>query len=650
MTFDLAKLYGLLPSYVRVRDAEQGEPLKALLSIVAEQVAVLEDDLEQLYDDQFIETCAEWAVPYIGDLVGARGLFVFKGAQFSQRALVADTLSDRRRKGTAASLERLAWSATQWNATVVEFFERLATTQYMNHVRRDNLIMPNLRRWEQLEPIGTPFDRTARLFEARRIATNRGRYNIPNIGIFLWRLGAYSVTFAPPAPAGVRRYVFDALGKPMPLYARPEDNPLGVPQPITRRVLDADVSRYYGVGRSLAIRVNDADIPASQVRCCNLSDAEAGEWAQKPGADYVIDPVLGRLLVPKTLAPTAQVRVTYQYGFSAAIGGGEYAREATFATDLEPIVEVKTPAKIQNALNGLTAGGVTEVMDNEIYAEALAIHAPAGKVIEVRADDGTRPIVRLTGDAVITGGSESSVTLNGLVIAGGALRVPAANNQLRVLRLRHCTLMPGTASALIVELPDCTVEIDSCITGGIRSVDGSHVAIVNSILDAGAEDRVAYAGLMGHEAGATLRIAKTTVIGKVRTLLIDEASNCIFLSRFSELDFWEAPVSAERLQEGCVRFSYVPPGSRVPRRYQCQPVKDSADAFVRPVLTSRRHGDPGYGQLDTRCPAVIRHGADDGAEMGAFHDLFQPQRVANLRARLDEYLRFGLEAGIFVAS
>jgi hypothetical protein len=31
--------------------------------------------------------------------------------------------------------------------------------------------------------------------------------------------------------------------------------------------------------------------------------------------------------------------------------------------------------------------------------------------------------------------------------------------------------------------------------------------------------------------------------------------------------------------------------------------------------------------------------------MGAFHFLQQPQRKANLLSALDEYLRFGLEAG-----
>jgi hypothetical protein len=36
--------------------------------------------------------------------------------------------------------------------------------------------------------------------------------------------------------------------------------------------------------------------------------------------------------------------------------------------------------------------------------------------------------------------------------------------------------------------------------------------------------------------------------------------------------------------------------------------------------------------------------------MGAFSFLKQPQREANLRAALDEYLRWGLEAGVLFAS
>jgi hypothetical protein len=36
--------------------------------------------------------------------------------------------------------------------------------------------------------------------------------------------------------------------------------------------------------------------------------------------------------------------------------------------------------------------------------------------------------------------------------------------------------------------------------------------------------------------------------------------------------------------------------------------------------------------------------------MGAFHDLYQPQRAANLRARLNEYTPAGMTAGMIYAS
>src|ERR1043166_8266630 len=137
MKVDVTSIYNLLPAIYRIRDAELGEPLKAFLSVIAEQVALLDENLAQLYDDQFIETCAPWVVPYIGDLVGARGINDPHGesAAFSERALVADTIRLRRRKGTAAVLEQLAHDVTNWEARVVEFFQLLATTQYLKRLR-----------------------------------------------------------------------------------------------------------------------------------------------------------------------------------------------------------------------------------------------------------------------------------------------------------------------------------------------------------------------------------------------------------------------------------------------------------------------------------------------------------------------------------
>jgi hypothetical protein len=433
-----------------------------------------------------------------------------------------------------------------------------------------------------------------------------------------------------------------------------------VARPISRRALHADLSdcaadpaaciRFYGVGRSLDIQVDGASIPASQVRCCDLSDGEGGEWSQAPGDRYVVDPVRGRLMVPSLLPASARLRVTFHHGFptQADLGGGEYARDRTFVFS-QPSALVSAPSTIQSALDGLAGEGAVEIADNEIYAEALTVHASAGQAVELRAGDGARPIVRSAG-LTITAGEGGSVTLNGLVLDGGGVHVPAAGNRLETLRLRHCTIAAGVGPALTIDLPDCTVEIESCILGGIRAVEDAVVQVSDSIVDAGSEDAEALCGRLDDEPGAVLLVRNSTLIGRVHTRILRSATNAIFLARPGPLDPFGAPVRAERLQEGGVRFSYVPPGSRVPRRYNCQPAGEAIDDRVRPVLASRRPGDPDYGQLSVRCPVAIREGADDGAEMGAFHDLFQPQRVGNLAARLEEHLRFGLEAGIFFAS
>ena len=97
-----------------------------------------------------------------------------------------------------------------------------------------------------------------------------------------------------------------------------------------------------------------------------------------------------------------------------------------------------------------------------------------------------------------------------------------------------------------------------------------------------------------------------------------------------------------------MRFSFVPMGSITPRRYRCQPDATHPDALPR--FTSLRYADPGYCQLRSATTKLIRQGAEDEGEMGVMHALFQPQRETNLRIRLDEYLRFGLHAGLFYAT
>ena len=97
MSVSSQQFYELLPAIYRLRDAEHDEALKSYLTVFAEQITVIQENVDQLYDDQFIETCAEWAVPYIGDLIGYKALHNISTSKISQRAEVANSPAGRLR-------------------------------------------------------------------------------------------------------------------------------------------------------------------------------------------------------------------------------------------------------------------------------------------------------------------------------------------------------------------------------------------------------------------------------------------------------------------------------------------------------------------------------------------------------------------------
>ena len=694
MSFDVQRLYELLPAVYRIRDAEQGEPLKALLSVIADQAGVLEEDLAQLYDNQFIETCAEWVAPYIGDLIGYRPINGVTARTVSARAEVANTIAYRRRKGTATVLEQLARDVTGWNARVVEFFQWLETSQYMNHIRLGNRITADLRDWEALERRDSAFNTLAHSVDMRRIETQKGRYNIPSIGLFLWRLEAFSLTQSQAFRVDDERFLFSPLGNNMQLFTRPESEtdishlaePINVPEPISRRVLDHYLDRYYGSQKSLSIAVEDINIDIADIQICNLADSGTS-WAHLPVSKISIDPVLGRIAFPPT-TPPENVRVSFHYGFSMAMGGGEYERRSSFVLDGD-VSTVAQGQSLQSALTGAVAGGIVEIGDSGRYEETLSITVDGDARLEVRAADGHRPALVLGGDLQIELNPGAELTLNGLLITGGRLRVSAGSGTEEkppTLRLRHCTLVPGLTltragepiapnqPSLTIDAPNATIEIDLCIVGGLRCGRGVTVKITNSIVDAMAFNHVAFSDA-DEISGGILSVLNSTIVGKVHSARLDLASNAIFMARCDTGDPWTRPVVSDQNQQGCVRFSFVPLNAIVPRRYRCQPdlavtaaltaadvpkgslsdqkrqkITEATQERVRPAFTSLRYGQPGYCQLGSYCPTEIRTGAEDESEMGVFHDVFAPQRENNLKIRLQEYLRFGLEAGIFYST
>lgn len=204
------RLYELLPAIYRIKDAQEGQPLRALIALLEREAKIVEDDASKLYDNWFIETCDEWAVPYIGDLLGIRGMHPAGTSSYTTRPYVANTLAYRRRKGTITAIEQLARDVTGWVARAVEFFALLALSQNLNHIRPNSLLTIDLRDLSGLENIGGPFEHASHSGEVRLPAA--GRYNIPNIGIFLWRLQSYPVKLGDARKISKGCYAFSPLG------------------------------------------------------------------------------------------------------------------------------------------------------------------------------------------------------------------------------------------------------------------------------------------------------------------------------------------------------------------------------------------------------------------------------------------------------
>ncbi|MBS0583130.1 MAG: hypothetical protein JSS42_08520 [Proteobacteria bacterium] len=868
------RLFDLLPAFHRSKDSEQGYPLRALLRVINEQVCVVENDIARLRDDWFIETCADWAVAYIGDLVGYQPVHeagdpgdpaTTEGRRLNSwlipRREVANTIALRRRKGTLSALTELIEDVAAWPGFAEEFYRRLGWTQHLNHRHPHRGRVLGLRDADALDRIGTAFDRSARSVDVRRIDSRRrhGRYNIPSVGAFVFRMKSYPVTGTSAyclEKTGPQCFSFSVLGNDAPLYTKPQPEvapatEATLPVPIRRQAFQVSDDKHpptvaasptwYGVGKSFAIYAPDwpsknaeQPIPIGLIVPADLSG-----WAYQPKRNTVaVDPQLGRVLFPAGQLPKKGVSVDYRYGFVADIGGGEYARpihQPTLAqmsrfrtADIVPeriadlaialsgnadalgaylrgrfapatldlidrcaaiakpasgtagplpddlaaalIVALvgefnalleddglysaqrfpsdparPLPAEVDDLLGAGATGdasarlnrllleyayakdialsfaiyrvgkgqlariadaltqfnaerpryGIIEFSDSGVYAEAIDIALAPYQTLQMRAAERTRPVLRMldyqsgAADAfAVAGGDGSRFVLDGVLVAGRGLQITgpdsgdgatAARSDLCEVVIRHCTLVPGwsldcdcepkrpnepsielinTRAALVVEHSIIgSIEITADPALG----DPLVLRISDSIVDATHSGRIALGASEGQYAFAEASILRCTVLGAVRTHALALAGNSIFMGC----------IHVARSQRGCVRFCYVTPNSRTPKRYHCQPdlvraqvaadhpdlsapalaaAQEPESMRVRPTFDSTRYGNPAYCRLACDCAQEIARGADDGSEMGVYHDLFQPQREIGLQTRLREYTPAGMDAGVILAN
>jgi hypothetical protein len=729
------KLWELVPPVYRDADgtAANGGVLRSLVSVLAQQAAIARRSTDRLWEDQFIDACDDWAVPYLGDLLGTRMVSALDTR--GRRSDVANTIYYRRRAGTLAVLEGLTADITGWEGTAVEEFRHLLRHPHgldpgpaASGRSTDTPVhgLPDLRRPRGTQLAWGPWEEFAHMPDMRRNSGGLdGRYGITKLAMYLFRLPAYALTdvtphVLPADGAGAQKFTFDPSGRTIPLFQRHSRPNFDfqwrpalaweLPAPIKCEVLgnaeyqvtdgliqqwvhDTVITAAEGDAlRAIAdLRLpserrfrtrldalfNPALGPAAVHRL--LADALVGDCgkavllrdgATSPADDVssvaVSEPVAGVLTpVPRELTqagnlsasalnpddtrlvidaehglgfftagtPPTDFAVSYCYGFSGDIGAGSYARTGLAA------VAAPDQRRGGGALAGPAPAAVAEleVADSASYGpvDDLAVQ----DALVVQAHDQQRPYLDLAGDWTITATKDGSVlVLDGLWIGARAprtVRLAAEPNcHWASVTLGHNTFDPGGTDAggaalgpvtLSVESTVTELSIDACILGPLTVAPGGLVETLtmrNTIVDG---TNPAPPVVLSQPRGL-LDVRGCTVLGGIHAHQV-EASELLCTGL----------IDVDDLQAGCIRFSAFALGSQVPRAYRCQTLTDTGALF-----TSVRFGDAGYCQLSDIAPDPIARGGEDGTEIGAFTTLLNPIKLDSLRAKVDEFLPFGL--------
>ena len=520
-TYYTEKLWSMLPAIYRSLDVEDppppdplpAGPLRELVARIGAQAAILRASFDRLWDDQSIETCDEWVIPYIGDLLETKLVASLGGRGW--RLDVAKTIYYRRRKGTVSILEEIANDVTGWDARVVEFFRVLTRTR---HNLDPALGLPSATddpqgarelQWAQglvgvrtATPLGgfadvrdaygatkahSAFDEFSHTADLRRGARSVGWHNIPRLGVFLWRLKSFGVRMTTPvALSGCPgHYTFDPTGRFVPLFARqsPRDERYGsswtspqewqLPVPITKPLL----------------RVHRDDLHPDSFDVLR----QAGSFFDPMDASLVkVYPELGRFKVD----PAEVVRTTYHYGFMSAIGAGPYDRRVLGSpapAAPAPVTAVSGGGSLAASMGALPATGTLRIEDSLTYG------APADLtgVVDVRieGENRERPVIRTASPKqwVIDGATDAVLQLRGLLVSGCDV---VLRGDFAEVTISSCTLDPGnsgesaTPPAVFARSADSrdlvparlwiegsvgTLTIERSITGPVRSRHGGLV-------------------------------------------------------------------------------------------------------------------------------------------------------------------------------
>lgn len=677
------KLWALLPEIYRAEDSATLDgrgPLREIVERVSREAAIVRRSIDRLWEDQSIETCDDWVIPYIADLLATNLVASLDGR--ARRLDVAKTIYYRRRKGTVAVLEEIAADITGWDARVVEFFRRMTRARHgldpgigLPSASADPIAARALQEAEGLvgRRTRTPMSGTADLRSAHGASLSRtafdeyshvadvrigrgytGWHNITRLGVFVWRLQSVPIDQSTPvAYQGCPdRYTFDPTGREIPLFADsartygdawipPEEHQ--VRTPISAHLLRSALqSLYAALDPKDGVTVLDRSMAVYEQSGAFwdlVAETRVTAGVHEQGKDYFIDPERGRLFAVGTTKPAhGTLLVGYRYGFSSGIGAGGYDRRVRGVPEPPPGATVVSGGG--TPLNGALGGSARiEIADSLTYTSVIDVSVSD---LAIRGKNERRPVIRFAPASpawTFTGtGSDSVLTLDGILVSGADI---VLRGDWDTVTIMTTTLDPGewalgggfaTAADGQPLIPtrlriDANIErlvIDRSIVGPIAVSPGRTVelmTITDSIVHAVDPSEPAVAMATGEA-----RLLRSTVFGSIAAHRIDVDTSIL-----------HGDAKVDDAQHGCVRFSAWTKGSVLPRKYESAPIEPGARLF-----TSRRFGDAGYAQLSRGAPKEIVEGAEDGSEMGAFCREKNALKKRSILVKYLEYMPVGL--------
>lgn len=220
------KLWALLPEVYRNEDgiAEQPGQLRALIEVLAGEAAVARRSIDRLWADTRVDEADDWALAYLGALVGARPLQAANRA--GQRAIVGRTLFYRRRLGTVRLSELLADDIADFDAIANEGFKRLMRYWHLLDPGPQPGAITTSPQWGYVDLRSTrvsglldgPHDEFSHLPDLRRQRGRLGRYGIAKLNLHLFRQYAFGLSGVTPVEIAPQLYTLDPSGRDVPLF------------------------------------------------------------------------------------------------------------------------------------------------------------------------------------------------------------------------------------------------------------------------------------------------------------------------------------------------------------------------------------------------------------------------------------------------